>query len=252
MTKAWPGKWLKTLQIIAVCACAAAPCAAAGGPDAKGVQNALKEANYSAHASHAAQNAAVQITVEWEKPVYFEGPRYFRGGRKVRTLLRVDRKSAACKGVLLAGGKEVVALASCVHAPDGFDMKHITLRFANGKTGTGAKGAVSVQDQLAYVRVSQGLTRGLTGLEAAFAPDGKSLNDVYGPEFSSALANHFIAHGVTSSRARRMTGQKHSLKPGDPFIFRGKLVALFKEAPSKFPVSFFGKVSEAALAVLRR
>lgn len=252
MTKSWPKSWPKPLQLFAVTvAVCLAPAAFCQGTE--NLEAHLAQAARQAHPQSVISQATVDIAVSWEKKDYYERRVRFHPGKKIRFVKNTEEKTTRCQGVLLEGQNRVLTLASCVKAQDGFEMTGVELSFSNGRRGTGSPRTVSVKDHLAYLRVSEDLTRGVRGLTAAYIPEGKTLADVYGEDFSQRLFSYFVNKGVTSPKGRLLGGRKQvTLRPGEPFMYEGKLVALFKEVPSKLPLSWRGEVAENALAVLRR
>ena len=123
------------------------------------------------------------------------------------------------------------------------------MSFANGKKGAETEKSVSVNGKFARVDVSAALTEGLETAQPAGVPAGRSLKETFGGGIAGELYGFFMDRGVVSKRANRITGVKNTLKVGEPFFYEGKLLALVSDVPSRLPVSFFGGVSEDALAV---
>lgn len=194
-----------------------------------------------------AKGARVELKFEWKKQEYLERRVRFRPGRKIRVPYPAEHKTTQCVGVLLNNAR-VATASSCLKESSGFKLQKITLTFSNGKSGKTSARKASVNGDIAQIAVDPALTVGLIGMEVA---DGRSLQDVYGKEFASALQNFLLSRGVLSPRAARMTGRKPNLKLGEPFFWKGKVVAVFNSVPRRLPVSLFGQISEDFLSVFR-
>lgn len=198
-----------------------------------------------------AKSAQVELKLAWKKQDYLERRVRFHPGRKIRVSYPAQYKTTQCAGVLLTQAR-VATAASCLQDGDGFQLEQITLTFSNGKSGSVLAPSVRVTDGIAHITVDPALTEGLMGMEVASVPNGSSLQDVYGKDFSSALQNFLISRGVVSDRASRLTGRKASIKKGEPFFWNGKLVAVFNKVPRRLPTALFGQISEDFLAVFHR
>lgn len=206
----------------------------------------------NAAVSRALDNKLAEVTVitEFLKPVRLSDmvSRHRPGFKDV--LVKVEKQTKTCQGVLLAGTPRVVTLASCVKGDKGFAVSKVTLQFANGKQATGEANAIRTQGEFARLYVKRAVVEGLKGVEIANIGAGKSLQQTY-KDGTALLAQFFNNRGVISPRARRAMGIKPSLKIGSPVFFHGKLVALANDVPSRFPVSLFGGVDEDSLTVVR-
>lgn len=196
-----------------------------------------------------ARAARVQLTFEYEKAVRLADYVHRRRPGFRDVVVKTEKKQKRCLGVLLANSR-VATLAECAAEKD-FELVQVRLTFSNGKTGVGKAGSVSVNEGIAHVRVSDSLTQGIRGLEAAYLPEEKSLQDVYGSELGTELQFFLASRGVLTGR-RRMGSPKISLQKGEPFIWKGKVVALFNNVPKRLPVALFGQISEKFLSVLYR
>ncbi len=192
----------------------------------------------------------VEIKFNWKKQNFLHRRVRFHRGQTLHLPYPAQYKTTRCAGVLLSGSRVATAV-SCLHDAKGFKLQQITLSFSNGKEARIAADQVVVNGDIAQIAVDPVLTRGLAGAETAAVSAGRSLQDVYGKEFASALQNFLISHGVVSARAARMTGRKASIEKGEPFFFNGKLVAVFNSVPTRLPVALFGQISEDFLAVFR-
>lgn len=198
-----------------------------------------------------AKGARVELKFEWKKQEYLERHVRFRPGRKIRVPYQAEHKTTQCVGVLLNNAR-VATASSCLKESSGFKLQKITLTFSNGKSGKTSARKASVNGDIAQIAVDPALTVGLIGMEVAEVADGRSLQDVYGKEFASALQNFLLSRGVLSPRAARLTGRKVTLQRGEPFFWKGKVVAVFNRVPRRLPVSLFGQISEDFLSVFRK
>lgn len=197
-----------------------------------------------------ARAARVQLDFEWKKQEYLERRVRFRPGKKIRVAYPAEYKTIRCTGVLLNNSR-VATPSSCTEYKDGFELQKVTLTFSNGKKAVGLAQSVRVNGDIAQITVASSVTQGLAGLEPARIAKDRSLQDVYGDKFTSGLQQFLLARGVVSPRAARFNKRKTSLEKGEPFIWNGKLVALFNRVPKRLPVSLFGQISEDFLSVFR-
>jgi len=197
-----------------------------------------------------ARAARVKLTFEFQKDVRLSDYVHRRRPGFRNVVVKTEKKQKQCLGVLLADSR-VVTLAECAKEED-FELARVRLVFSNGKTGVGKAGSVSVNEGIAHVRVADSLTQGIRGLEAAYLPEEKSLQDVYGSELGTELQFFLASRGVLTGRPRVGGSPKVSLQKGEPFIWKGKVVALFNHVPKRLPVALFGQISEKFLSVLYR
>ena len=243
---------MKRNQCIKMLFAAAAICAAGNvsAQESAGMLPALTRQVVAAEKLHRQEQAAATLVFEWEKPVYLSDtvrrPRR-PGFRDV--LVKTERQTTACRGVLLAGENRILTTASCAQAPSGFSLKKVRVQLANGRRGSGLAGSVSINGNFAGVAVSSRLTEGLQGVPVAAVPEGETLYEVFGKGVQQKLLEFFVNRGVVSPRASRLAGVKNTLQKGEPFFYQGKVVALVNEVPRRLPVSFWGGVSEEHLAV---
>ncbi len=207
-------------------------------------------------AAAAAQNqweSSALVTAVFQKPVKMSDVmcRPTRGCKD--QVISYEKKTNTCRGTLAQSGKRVYMTADCVTA-SGYTLSSISLQFANGKVAKGTEKAVVVAEDTAYALVKEDVTRGLRGLAFASIPKGQSLQETFGEKMTRFLVDFFRQKGVSSRRMCRIGGSmskgKARLRVGEPVIYQGKVVALVKDVPSRFP-RLFGKVSENALAVIR-
>lgn len=217
------------------------------------LSSAATNTGKNGNVSRALDNKLAEVTLvsEFEKPVRLSDMVSRRRPGFKDVLVKVDRQTKTCQGVLLAGTPRVATLSACFKGGDGYQMKKVTLRFANGKQAVGTANSVSVQGEFARLYVKRALVQDLKGVEIAHIAAGKSLQQTYSNDGAAMLAQFFTNRGVISPRALRAMGMKPSLKIGTPVFFRGKLVAFANSVPNKFPVSLFGGVSEDSLTVVR-
>lgn len=225
----------------------------AGGyvPSRAQTASALAREAQQAQQAHRREQALARVTFEWEKPVYLSDKIHRRRAGFKDVLLKTEYSRTHCPGVLVAGTHRVFTVASCAEAPDGFSLKTVRVQLANGKQGRGSAGSVAIRGNFASVLVSAQLTAGIKGVPVAAVPQGNSLYETFGRGVQQELLQFFVERGVVSPRASRLTGIKNTLQKGEPFFYRGQLVALVKEVPSRLPVSFWGGLSEDSLAVFR-
>lgn len=225
----------------------------AGGnvPSRAQTASALAREAQQAQQAHRREQALARVTFEWEKPVYLSDKTHRRRAGFKDVLLKTEYSRTHCPGVLVAGTHRVFTVASCAQAPDNFALKSVRVQLANGRQGMGGAGSVAVHGDFAGVVVSDQLTAGVHGVTLGTVPEGKSLYDTFGPKVQQQLLEFFMERGVISARASRLAGIKNTLQKGEPFFYRGQLVALVKEVPSRLPVSFWGGLSEDSLAVFR-
>lgn len=225
--------------------CLFLPCAAAFGNTNLSAQVEREVKN-----THLAHMARVEIGVKWKKNEAYRVRRRTSRGSVAETKFRTFYKNTSCVGVLLNNGY-VVTASACVHHHDGFVADELTLSFSNGKQEIVKGRKVRVKGDIAHIHVEDSVTQGVVGMEVGCVQEGVSLQDVYGKEFTSSLQQFLVARGVDSPRAARMSGHTTDLMLGEPFIWKGKVVALFNSVPSHLPVSLFGQISEDYLSVFR-
>ena len=207
----------------------------------------------NAAVSRALDNKLAEVTVitEFEKPVKLSDMVSRRRPGFVDVLVKVEKQTKTCQGVLLAGTPRVGTLASCVQGDKGFTVSKITLRFANGRQAAGEANTIRTNGEFARVFVQRAAVKDLKGVEVANIAVGKSLQETYKNDGAAILAQFFNSRGVMSARASRALGIKPSLKIGTPVFFHGKLVAFVNSIPRRLPVSLWGGVSEDSLTVVR-
>ena len=98
--------------------------------------------------------------------------------------------------------------------------------------------------------IDEMVSDGFVRAESNYVPYGNTLQDVYGSDFGTELQSFLAGRGVVTRKARLM-GHRPQLEKGEPFIWKGKVVALFNSVPSHLPVSLFGQISEDYLSVFR-
>lgn len=201
--------------------------------------------------SQLANSSRVHMDVKWEKKESYRVYKSRVFHRRYDTKYRIFSKNTQCVGVLLNNGY-VVTSSTCVHRHSGFKVKEVVLSFSNGKNVTVKGREMRVKDGIAQVKVDSSFTQGIAGVEVVSLQEGMTLQDVYGNEVAVGLQGFLVSRGVVSPRAARMTGRKPNLKLGEPFFWKGKLVAVFNSVPRRLPVSFFGQISEDFLSVFRR
>ena len=199
-------------------------------------------------AAQFARSARVDLTFEYKKDFWLSDYVHRRRPGFRNVIVKTEMKQKKCVGVLLKDSR-VATLSECAKYKD-FELVEVRVSLSNGQTGSGKAGAVSVNDDIAYVRVSSSLTKGLGGLEVTYIPQGNTLQDVYGSDFGTKLQSFLAGRGVVTRKARLM-GHRPQLEKGEPFIWKGKVVALFNSVPSHLPVSLFGQISEDYLSVFR-
>lgn len=204
-----------------------------------------------AQKAHRQEQALATVSFDWEKNLYLSDKIRRRRPGFQDVLLKTERQTTVCRGVLAAGTRRVVTPASCAKAPDGFQLKQVRVHLANGRKGRGTANSVAVSGDFAGVLVSSQLTAGIQGVPLAAVPEGKSLYDVFGRGVQQQLLEFFVNRGVVSARANRLTGVKNTLQKGEPFFYQGQLVALVEEVPNRLPVSFWGGISEDSLSIFR-
>lgn len=195
-------------------------------------------------------SARVDIEVKWSKDEYYKVRKRMASRPRFDTKVRTSYKNTVCAGVLLNNGY-VVTSASCVRRHSGFRAERVKLSFSNGKNVTVKGRQMRVKDGIAQVKVDSSFTQGIVGVEVVSLKEGMTLQDVYGNEVAVGLQSFLVTHGVVSPRAARMTGRKPNLKLGEPFFWKGKVVAVFNSIPRRLPVSLFGQISEDFLSVFR-
>ena len=216
-----------------------------------GLKPALERAAIKAEQKHRLQTAVAEVQVRWEKAVYLSDWVARRRTGFKDTLLKKERQTTVCRGVLAEGEPRVLTPASCLDAPKGFTLQALTVSFANGQKETLSQQQVTRRGGLAVLAVSSQVTRGLKGAPLAAIAPGKTLAETFGNGVLDELLQFFINRGVVSARANRLTGTKNTLRVGEPFFYRGKLVALVNQVPRRLPVSFWGGVSEEPLVLVR-
>ena len=210
--------------------------------------NALVRASKKAQQNKYAQ---VNLSFEWEKKIWLSDMVHRRRPGFRDVVLQVEKDSKRCMGVLLAGQQRVVTAASCAQGKKGFELKEISLGFANGKKGNISADFVQIKQGVAHVTVSRELTEGIEGAAFEQVPQGHSLREYFGSSVLTELSQFFISKGVLSPKARGFNRERLTLKQGEPFFYRGKVVALVNSVPTRLPIAFPGRISEENLVLLR-
>ena len=216
-----------------------------------GAQNTTDLTRNITRAINEAQ-AEVLITVNWEKPVRLRDvmSRPPRMGANKNMILRYDKKTTSCKGILTNTGK-VVTPAVCVQDDD-FTLKKLTMQFSNGNKEEGNSHSFFIKEDVAFVRVSAESVHGLAGIPVAKIPFGQTLHETFGDTVTAFLLNFFQRHGIHRHVRRGIgyTARKPSLQVGDAVILDGKLVALIRKVPHVYSTTFFGSAPEDPLAIV--
>lgn len=215
------------------------------------MKNKLRRTVQNAQIENYNKKAVASASFVWKKKIYWKSRSRFRGGAlnpKRPMLLRVEEKTSSCKVVWT--GTYFLAPKVCAKKDD-FELKEIKLTLSTGKTVVVSGSNLSVRGDFAFISVNKQDVTGIMPAQVAVLPSGRDLEDVYGGEINSAIYSFFLAKGIISPRANRMSGRKVTLKIGDPFFYKGKLVALCSEVPSRLPVGIFSS-PEDSLVVLRQ
>lgn len=197
------------------------------------------------------RNAQVNISFAWEKKIWLSDMVHRRRPGFRDVVVNVEKKEKNCSGILLSGKNQVATVAACVKGVKGFELKSVRLDFINGKNAQVSTSMIKVKQGIAYIAVPEDLTRGLEGVPFEQLPQGKSLEEHFGPSVLGELTQFFISKGVLSARSRHFNKVRLTLKKGDPFYYQGKAVALVNTVPTRLPVSFWGGLSEENLVVFR-
>ena len=119
------------------------------------LSSAATNTGKNGNVSRALDNKLAEVTLvsEFEKPVRLSDMVSRRRPGFKDVLIKVDRQTKTCQGVLLAGTPRVATLSACFKGGDGYQMKKVTLRFANGKQAVGTANSVRVQGEFARLYV---------------------------------------------------------------------------------------------------
>ena len=204
-------------------------------------------------AHHFSRNGyKVRLVAQLQKDVRLQDTMFrpARGAGQDNPVIDIKTKTLFCDGILIENGSRVLTPSACVQAK-GYQLKKVTLRFKNGEKWTGYNESATVREDLAWLAVPQQVTAHLPSIALAPVPSGKTLQEEYGPDMTQFLREFYYARGVAYRHLRLGQNREPSrLRVGEPVIYKGKVVALVKEAANKFNI-WSRIVSESPLAIIR-
>ncbi len=237
------------LSCIAVVAVFCLPVFAAS----ESLTNQVERTAAKAQLSFAATSYIVEATSYFKKEILLKD-RMFRAPRRPanpKQVISVEKTARSCEGVLVSKGARVIVPTVCV-TQDDYTLEKVVIRLKTGDQITVMPGNMIIDEDIAWLSVNAAKTRSVPYVAFEPVDEGKSLQEVYGNDMTRHLQQFFRERGVVEHRRLRpgLIYSEPRLKVGEPFFYKGKLVALVKKQVRTYG-GLFGGVSESALALIR-
>lgn len=215
--------------------------------------NQVERAAALAQWGQASADYVVDIVAYLKKEVLLKD-RMLRSPRRPANpnqVISVEKTKQACKGVVVSKGTRLIVPAVCVTKKD-YTLETVAIHLQTGVRITVTPAAVMTDEDIAWISVPSDKTRSVPYVAFEPVDEGKSLQEVYGNDMTRRLQQFFRERGVVEHRRLRpgLIYREPRLKVGEPFFYKGKLVALVKKQVRTYG-GLFGGVSEDALALIR-
>lgn len=196
------------------------------------------------------QQAKVEITFEWKqmvpKPLFTPYNRH--NARRARTTWVPYYKTTQCRGWLTQAGV-VVTPTTCLKRFN-WELAHITITFVNSSQDKKTIQDVTFRKDIAYIKITPQIIRGINGVTVASISQDKSLKEYFGEDIVKTIFSFFRTKGVNRVPRDIVSEQTNisssALCLGDGIFYDGKLVALVKKKVKKYR-----SYSEKPLALFR-
>lgn len=214
----------------------------AAQPEQK-VEQALQSKVNVARQAQEVKSPVVSFTLNWEWDGRYVEEYSFRNRKTPGKPLRfgiekgsVETKTTTCLGAVVTGAKAITH-KSCFQAPnkkekEAFQLRSLTLTLKNGRSLLVKAQAVQHSGEFGFVSLPADFVQGIQLAQIRMLPKGKTLEDVYGENFSALRLSYMLKRAGMTRRTHVRRYKNYpsrmfiAVTPGEPLFLQGQLVAL--------------------------